>query len=187
MSGNPTPVAPTLEERVASHEEWRASAPAAITVTVFRPRIGWYKPTDTERAAFGAKYGVPASIDGVQVAIPAMTNPGDLEDAFARAALGFDPTGKRGAWGAFDLQIARSFSDRIEAAPTAKAADDILNGAGSMDTDAACFLVMTGYARFPGLGGSGSVGLGGATTIAQAVAAYLGQKTPGSGPGPSGR
>lgn len=178
MSSNP----PSLEQLaadVADLKAWRASFDtAAPSLAFFTPRPGWHRPTDAERASFAARYGVAASIDGVQVQIERLAD-GDIAGAFARAAFGFEPTGLRGVWDANGLAVSRAYCDRIYDAHVSDAQrEDMLRGAASMDRDGEALCVMTGARTFPGLGGSGVVGTGGATTAAEVVAAFLARTAP---------
>ena len=151
--------------------------------------VRWYVPTDDQTTTFAKRLGwsihdLAGSRQGTVVACD-----GTDADAMLYAAFGFWPTGLRYLWSNDNRESADKLCDRIAAAPTAAAANDIIQGAGDpgVETDCAIYLIKTGNVTGGGLAGSPRVGLGGATTVAEAVAILLGQTPVGPGPGPSGK
>lgn len=156
----------------------------------------WWWPTPEETAAFAKRIGWTAfDLEGNRQSNGSAASPtikpcdGSEEDAKTFAKFGFLPTGIRWLWSPEDRNAGRKLSDRIFKAPRPEDANEIISGAGDpgVTTDGAVYMIMTGCTTGGGLLGTPRVGLGGALTIADAVAVFMRQTTPGPGPGPSGR
>lgn len=146
----------------------------------------WWRPTDAQATAFATRSGW--TIHDLYGSRQGTIQPCDGSDADAElyAAFGFWPTGLRYLWSNDQRESAASLCDVI-VPMSAQDADNKLYGAGQVEPPCRAYLVMTGNVTGGGLGGSPRLGLGGATTVAQAVKVLMGQTQPGPGPGPSGK
>lgn len=162
---------------------------AAGTPAPVATAVPFWRPTDAQATAFATRSGW--TIHDLYGSRQGTIQPCDGSDADAElyAAFGFWPTGLRYLWSSDNRESAASLCDKVSAAPTPQAANDIIRGAGDpgVTSDGACYLIMTGNTSGGGLAGTPRVGLGGATTVAEAVKILMGQVAPGPGPGPSGR
>lgn len=162
-----------------------AATPPVATAT------RWYVPTDAQATAFAARIGWTIhDLYGNRQGTVLASDGSDAE-ATLYASFGFRPAGDRYLWSSDNREAAQALCDKIAAAPTPQAANEIIKGAGDpgVTTDGACYLVMTGCVTGGGLMGTPRLGLAGATTIAEAVAVFFKMTTrkPGDpGPGIAG-
>lgn len=170
---NPT-VKTALDALTAALEA--SSGDPAVPVAAVSP---FWRPTDAHATALATRTGW--TLHDLLGSRQGSIQPCDGSDADAclYAAFGFWPTGLRYLWSNDSRESAATLCDRVVPL-SAQSADNVLYGAGQVEPSCRAYLIMTGNVTGGGLVGSPRLGLGGATTIARAVAILMGLTTGGS-------
>lgn len=114
------------------------------------PDAHWWRPTPMQTAAFAAAHGLtPLQLFGDDQTKIAPAPSFNSDEFRTRTAFGYASSGVRKTWTVHDLQLARDFSDRLNAAPGAPELEALIENAAAegVETDAVIAAVMLGYPR----------------------------------------